>query len=117
MLENSNGAAEGKIHPVLIRGRASCPHRLSIANPSSNEYLEVNKQIPQIWGTWQTTLTSIWSVGWSFQDLEREIVFDFNEIWYLLKEGVTFFEMQDMDNYGDAGQQQQDMTASISWWE
>lgn len=56
-------------------------------------------------------------MGWGFQDLGKETVFDFKEIWYLLKGGVTFFEMQDMDNYGDAGQQQQDMKANISWWQ
>lgn len=37
-------------------------------------------------------------------------------MWYLLKERVMFFEMQDMDNYGDAGQQQPDINASISQW-
>lgn len=40
----------------------SCPPRLSTANPSSTEYLEVNKQIPQIWGTWQITQVSeVWA--------------------------------------------------------
>lgn len=65
---------------------ASCPPRLSTANPLSTEYLEVDKQTPQIWGTQQITLKSIWSVGWSFQDLERGTLFDFKEIWYLPKE-------------------------------
>lgn len=39
------------------------------------------------------------------------------EIWYLLKEGVTFFEMQDIDNYRNVGQQQQNTNANIFWWE
>lgn len=55
--------------------------------------------------------------GLKFQDLEQGTVFDYKEIWYLLKEAATFFEMQDMDSHGDAGQQQQDVNASVSWWE
>lgn len=48
---------------------------------------------------------------------ERGTVFDLKETWHLLKEAATFFETQDMDSYRDAGQQQQDMNANISWWE
>lgn len=103
MLENSNGSGGGQIHPALIRG---CK--------LSSKVVHCQPILPWISGSKQANPldlgnvadhTSLWSVGWSVQDLKRGTAFDLMEIWYLLKEGVTFFEMQDIDNYRGVGQQ------------